>query len=65
MNKIKVLLIDDNQNLVDMVKQYFSSHAVIEVNDVAYNGKDGLNLLEKNQYDASRNWKTIWTQKSN
>ena len=51
MKKIKVLVIDDNETLVDMVKQYFSSHAVIEVNDVAYNGKDGLNLLEKNQYD--------------
>ena len=51
MNKIKVLFIDDNVALVDMVKQYFSSHAVIEVNDVAYNGKDGLELLENNQYD--------------
>ena len=51
MNKIKVLFIDDNETLVDMVKQYFSSHAVIEVNDVAYNGKDGINLLEKNKYD--------------
>ena len=38
MNKIKVLLIDDNENLVDMVKQYFSSHDVIEVVDVAFNG---------------------------
>ena len=51
MNKIKVLLIDDNQNLVDMVKQYFSSHAVIEVSDVAFNGKDGLSLIESNKYD--------------
>ena len=51
MNKIKVLLIDDNQALVDMVKQYFSSHAVIEVSDVASNGKDGLTLLENKQYD--------------
>ena len=51
MNKIKVLLIDDNQNLVDMVKQYFSIHAVIEVSDVAFNGKDGLSLMEKNKYD--------------
>ena len=51
MNKIKVLLIDDNQSLVDMVKQYFSSHAVIEVSDVAVNGKDGLSLLENRQYD--------------
>lgn len=52
MNKIKVLLIDDNESLVDMVKQYFSSHAVIEVNDVAYNGKDGLNYLENKEYDV-------------
>ena len=51
MNKIKVLLVDDNNNLIDMVKEYFSSHAVIEVSDVAYNGKDGLLLLEKNKYD--------------
>lgn len=51
MNKIKVLLIDDNNALVDMVKQYFSSHAVIEVSDVAVNGKEGLTLLEKNNYD--------------
>lgn len=34
-----------------MVKQYFSSHAVIEVSDVALNGKDGLSLLESKKYD--------------
>ena len=51
MNKIKVLLIDDNESLVDMIKQYFSSHAVIEVSDVALNGKDGLSLLESRKYD--------------
>ena len=51
MNKIKVLLIDDNVQLIDMIKEYFSSHAVIEVSDVAYNGSDGLSLLEKNSYD--------------
>ena len=51
MNKIKVLVIDDNETLVDMVKQYFSSHAVIDVSDVAFNGKDGLSLIESNKYD--------------
>ena len=51
MNKIKVLLIDDNNLFVDMVKQYFSSHAVIEVSDVAGDGKTGLNLLENRDYD--------------
>ena len=51
MNKIKVLLIDDNINLVDMVKQYFSSHAVIEVSDIAMDGKEGLSLIESKNYD--------------
>lgn len=53
MKKIKVLMIDDNMQLVDMVKEYFSSHAVIEVLDVACNGNDGLKLLETkaSEYD--------------
>ena len=51
MNKIKVLIVDDNKSLIDMVKQYFSSHAVIEVSDEAYNGVEGLELLKKNKYD--------------
>ncbi len=52
MNKIKVLLIDDNKQLIDMVKEYFSSHAVIEVSDVAYDGKEGLALIENKTYDV-------------
>ena len=51
MNKIKVLLVDDENTFVDKLKQYFSSHAVIEVKDVAYNGKEALKLLKENQYD--------------
>lgn len=51
MNKIKVLLADDNDTFVNMIKQYFSSHEVIEVNDVDYNGIDGLLLLGKNKND--------------
>lgn len=46
MKTIKVLMIDDNMQLVDMVKEYFSSHAVIEVVDSASNGSEGLKLLE-------------------
>ena len=51
MKTIKVLMIDDNMQLVDMVKEYFSSHAVIEVVDSAFNGSEGLKLLEKNAKD--------------
>lgn len=50
MKKINVLMIDDNLQLVDMVKEYFSSHAVIEINKVASSGQEGLELIknEKN-----------------
>ncbi len=51
MKKINLLVVDDNKSLVDMVKEYFSSHAVIEVKDVAYNGRDALTLLSKNKYE--------------
>ena len=53
MKKIRVLMIDDNKQLVDMVKEYFSSHAVIEVNLVAHDGIEGLEAIEnhKKEYD--------------
>lgn len=53
MKKIKVLMIDDNMQLVDMVKEYFSSHAVIEVLDSASNGNEGMELLKNkaSEYD--------------
>ena len=49
MKKINVLMIDDNLQLVDMVKEYFSSHAVIEVNSVAHSGQEGLELIKNNE----------------
>ena len=49
MKKINVLMIDDNLQLVDMVKEYFSSHAVIEVNKVANSGQEGLELIKNNE----------------
>ena len=49
MNKIRVLMVDDNKQLVDMVKEYFSSHAVIEVNLVANDGIEGLEIINKHQ----------------
>ena len=47
MKKINVLMIDDNLQLVDMVKEYFSSHAVIEVMSVG-SGQEGLELIKNN-----------------
>ena len=48
MNKIKVLMIDDNVNLIEMVKEYFKNNKKIEVTDCYYNGVDGLNAIVDN-----------------
>ena len=45
MKKIRVLMIDDNKQLVDMVKEYFSSHAVISLDFVANDGVEGLEVI--------------------
>jgi len=45
MKKIRVLMIDDNKQLVDMVKEYFSSHAVISLDYVANDGVEGLEVI--------------------
>lgn len=45
MKKISVLMIDDNKQLVDMVKEYFSSHAVISLDLVANDGVEGLEVI--------------------
>ena len=53
MDKIKVLMIDDNVSLVDMVREYFSDHKRIEIVDCAYDGEEGLNKIvnSKDSYD--------------
>ncbi len=51
MNKIKVLMIDDNINLTEMVKEYFKDNEKIEVVSCYYNGEDGLKAIHKEDYD--------------
>ncbi len=46
-NKIRTLFIDDDASLINEVKEYFSSSAVIEVNFIADNGEDGLKLVRE------------------
>lgn len=48
MEKIKVLMIDDNVNLVNMVKEFFSSHSVIDIVFSAYDGEEGINTIQNN-----------------
>ena len=53
MSKTRVLMIDDNIELVNMVKEYFSSNSSIEIVLDAHNGEDGFNLIDKrkDEYD--------------
>ena len=46
-------MIDDNEYIVNKVKQYFSKHEVIDLVLTAVNGKDGMDLIinEKDKYD--------------
>lgn len=54
MDKIKVLMIDDNVNLVEMVKEYFSNNDKISLNIAAHDGEEGIKIIEdrKNDYDV-------------
>ena len=46
MEKIKVLMIDDNVSLTEMVKEYFKNNKQIEITNCYY---DGIN--EDRKYD--------------
>ena len=54
MEKIKVLVIDDNINLTEMIKEYFKNNSKIEIVGCCYDGVEGLKyIIEKdNTYDV-------------
>lgn len=49
MGKTRVLMVDDNIQLVNMVKEYFSSNKDVVISLEAHNGEEGLNIIEKRQ----------------
>ena len=53
MEKIRVLIIDDNQGLVNMIKDYFEDHNKIEVVLSCEDGEKGLDTIinKSNEYD--------------
>ena len=53
MEKTRILMIDDNVELVNMVTEFFSKHADIKVTLRAHNGEDGFSLIDKkrDEYD--------------
>ena len=54
MEKIRVLMIDDNVNLVNMVKEYFSKTDKILMTLEAYDGLEGIDMIDnkQNEYDV-------------
>ena len=51
MEKIKVLMIDDNVNMTGMVKDYFKKNKMIEISDVCHDGEEAIENIKKNKYD--------------
>ena len=51
---IKVLMIDDNINLVNMVKEYFESSSEVKVVLSAFNGEEGIEVIKNhiNEFDT-------------
>ena len=47
MEKIRILMIDDNVQLIGAVKEYFKNNEAIDIVMEAYDGKEGLALIEK------------------
>lgn len=52
MDKIKVLMIDDNVQLIEAVKEYFRSSKLIEIVSEAHDGAEGIKKIEKEIYDV-------------
>ncbi len=52
-NEIKVLVVDNNQNITSKIEEQFSSHAVIKVVKTINNGKEALDYIinSKNEFD--------------
>jgi Response regulator containing a CheY-like receiver domain and an HTH DNA-binding domain len=51
MKTVRLLLVDDNKELVNMIKEYFTDHANIEVVKEAFDGEEGINYIINNQND--------------
>lgn len=52
MEKIKVCLVDDNRELVQLMSDYFDEQEDIEIIGTAYNGRDCLEMLEELEPDV-------------
>ena len=46
---IKVLAVDDNENLINMIKEYFSEHQMIRIVKEAHDGLEAMEILSKDK----------------
>ncbi len=46
MKNTRLLVVDDNRSLVEMLKEYFSDHADIKISHVAYDGSEAIRILD-------------------
>lgn len=49
MNKIRILAVDDNKSLIEMIKEYFKDNSEIKIVYEAHDGNEGIRLIEKKQ----------------
>ncbi|RCW65421.1 response regulator receiver domain-containing protein [Saliterribacillus persicus] len=47
MEKIKVMLVDDNRELLDLMEEYFEDQSDLEVVGKAYNGNECIDFLNE------------------
>jgi two-component system response regulator (stage 0 sporulation protein A) len=51
MKNIRVLMVDDNENLVAMIKEYFISHLSIDIVLEAYDGQEAMEVIDRHKDD--------------
>lgn len=52
MEKIKVLMVDDNVNLTEMVKDYFKKNINLEIAGICHDGEEALKLIKNEKFDV-------------
>lgn len=50
--KVKVLVVDDNEVSVSLIKKYFNGSDEVEISGSALNGIEAINLINKDMYDV-------------
>ena len=48
-DEIKMIVVDDNESLVEMLYEYFEDHEKIKIIDKAHNGLDAVKMIEENK----------------